>query len=671
MTTFQTPFGPKRLVTLLMGWTNSVPIFHDDVTKILQPEIPAVTMPYIDDVPIKGPATCYELPGRKFETIPWNPGIRRFVWEHFQGANRVVQHMKYCGGTFLGKKTVLCTLEMIVVGHRCMLEGRLPELSNLAKVSNWQPCTDLSDVRTFLGTIGVARIFIKNFSKRAHHLVRLTHKDTPFEFSPDQLATQEDLKHALLASPALQVIDYQSPASVILGVDTSYIAIGYLLCQQDVDDPKVHRYARFSSITLNDREAHFSQPKLELYGLYRSLRMLKLWLIGIRSLIIKVDAWYISGMLNNPDLAPSTSMNHWIVGILMFQFTLVHVPGKKHGPDGLSRCCPQEDDAPELDDDFDDWVDRAYGFVHMINVPQIGCDCPQLAQQLISTNVAAGDVVAPPLQDHLASYADVPRSEKSLLTDAWLHTVTDFLLHPIHPDGLTDWEYARFLRYCHDFFMKGGHLWKCDQKTMHKLVLPPPGRWAALIETHESAGHRGVAATALLLAVHFWWPFMGSDVAWFVCSCHICQAFQIRKVLIPPTVAVPTPLFAKMYMDTMHLPKSNNMQYLVQGRCSVSHFPEWHMLCKERSEHIMDWIYQDILCRWGMLTEIVSDNSGPFVKALTQLEMKYHIRHIRISGYNSRANGIAEHAHFDVCQALIKAADGVEKNWSYSAHSVF
>ena len=35
LTTFQTPFGALRLVTLPMGWTNLVPIFHDDVTYIL------------------------------------------------------------------------------------------------------------------------------------------------------------------------------------------------------------------------------------------------------------------------------------------------------------------------------------------------------------------------------------------------------------------------------------------------------------------------------------------------------------------------------------------------------------------------------------------------------------------------------------------------------------
>jgi hypothetical protein len=42
-----------------MGWTNSIPIFHDDVTFILQAEIPHVTIPDIGDVPIKGPMTMY------------------------------------------------------------------------------------------------------------------------------------------------------------------------------------------------------------------------------------------------------------------------------------------------------------------------------------------------------------------------------------------------------------------------------------------------------------------------------------------------------------------------------------------------------------------------------------------------------------------------------------
>ena len=90
-----------------MGWTNSIPIFHNDVTYILQPEIPETTVPYIDDIPIRGPAMRYPLPDGSEERIPENLGIRRFIWEHFQGLNRVVQRVKYCGGTFSGFKSVL------------------------------------------------------------------------------------------------------------------------------------------------------------------------------------------------------------------------------------------------------------------------------------------------------------------------------------------------------------------------------------------------------------------------------------------------------------------------------------------------------------------------------------------------------------------------------------
>src|SRR5882762_610445 len=236
-TTFQTPFGALRLVTLPMGWTNSVPIFHNDVTCILQPEIPETTVPYIDDVLIRGPVTRYLQPDGEEERIHDNPGIHRFVWEHFQGLNRVVQHIKYCGGTFSGYKSVLCVEEIIAVGHCCTPQGRLPDPSCIDKIANWGPCCDLSDVHAFLGTVGMCRIFIQNFSKHANVLVQLTCKGVPFNFSPDQVVAQEDLKQALLTLPALCPIDYTSDSLVILAVNTSPIAVGFYLCQANADMP--------------------------------------------------------------------------------------------------------------------------------------------------------------------------------------------------------------------------------------------------------------------------------------------------------------------------------------------------------------------------------------------------------------------------------------------------
>jgi hypothetical protein len=53
------------------------------------------------------------------------------------------------------------------------------------------------------------------------------------------------------------------------------------------------------------------------------------------------------------------------------------------------------------------------------------------------------------------------------------------------------------------------------------------------------------------------------------------------------------------------------------------------------------------------------------------LASRYGINHIRISGYNSRANGIVESKHFDVREAIMKTCQGVETNWRSVLHQVF
>ena len=207
-TMFQMPFGAMRLTTLPMGWTNSVPIFHGDVTYILQPEIPHVTQPYIDDVPVRGPKTQYMLPTGEEERIPQNPRIRCFVWEHFQDLNQICQRMKYSGGTYSGFKTLLCVPEFDIIGYRCTIDSHLPDKTHVSKIVNWGPCKDLTDVQAFLGTIGVCRMFIKNFAHRAHHLVKLMRKGMEWEFGKSQLDAMDDLKDALINSSHQQNVTF-------------------------------------------------------------------------------------------------------------------------------------------------------------------------------------------------------------------------------------------------------------------------------------------------------------------------------------------------------------------------------------------------------------------------------------------------------------------------------
>ncbi|KAG6847018.1 hypothetical protein C0991_002504 [Blastosporella zonata] len=92
-----------------MGWTNSVPIFHDDVTHILQPKIPKFTLSFIDNVAVKGPKD-WDRTGSEIATHPENPNIQLSIWNFAQVLNRVIQRMRYSGGTFSGHKLVRVTV---------------------------------------------------------------------------------------------------------------------------------------------------------------------------------------------------------------------------------------------------------------------------------------------------------------------------------------------------------------------------------------------------------------------------------------------------------------------------------------------------------------------------------------------------------------------------------
>jgi hypothetical protein len=88
-----------------------------------------------------------------------------------------------------------------------------------------------------------------------------------------------------------------------------------ILSQIDTEGRK--RPTRYGSLPFSKTEANYSQPTLELYGLFRALKHFHLHIIGVRNLIVEVDVKYIKGMLNEPELHPNAVINRWIHGILL------------------------------------------------------------------------------------------------------------------------------------------------------------------------------------------------------------------------------------------------------------------------------------------------------------------------------------------------------------------
>jgi hypothetical protein len=137
----------------------------------------------------------------------------------------------------------------------------------------------------------------------------------------------------------------------------------------------------------------------------------------------------------------------------------------------------------------------------------------------------------------------------------------------------------------------------------------------------------------------------------------------MRHVKIPPIVAVPAPLFSKLFLDTMLMPVAQGFRYICQGRCSLSAYAEWEMWRKETGTAVRKFIFNQVLCRWGVVAEIVTDNGAPIVAGLDWLVKKYGITHIRVSPYNKQANGIVERSHLTIRESLLKACGDDVKQW--------
>jgi hypothetical protein len=119
------------------------------------------------------------------------------------------------------------------------------------------------------------------------------------------------------------------------------------------------------------------------------------------------------------------------------------------------------------------------------------------------------------------------------------------------------------------------------------------------------------------------------------------------------------------------MPRNGNYRYVHHARDALTSYPEGRAATSDSAKVIADFIFQDILCRWGGLAELVTDNAPPYIAALDILAERYGIRHIRISGYNSRANGIVESKHFDVREAIMKTCAGNESKWREVIPQVF
>ena len=133
----------------------------------------------------------------------------------------------------------------------------------------------------------------------------------------------EGSKEILKSLPVLRQVEYDSGRPMIVTVDTSSIAIGWVVGQNDPDGKWFA--IRFEAKILTKRQRAYPQIKRELLGALIALKVERNYLIGTN---VVLETYYLPllGMIANCSI-PDIAMLRWIAYIKSLNLVLVYIIG--------------------------------------------------------------------------------------------------------------------------------------------------------------------------------------------------------------------------------------------------------------------------------------------------------------------------------------------------------
>ncbi|KAE8717725.1 Detected protein of unknown function [Hibiscus syriacus] len=279
-TTCITRYRSYEWLVMPFGLTNAPATFCTLMNKLFQPYLDQFMVVYLDDIVVYS------------NSIGEHADHLRIMFKILRENELYVKKEK-C--TFATEKVHFLRH---VIDHGKLLMDR----NKIKAITEWEPPTKVSEMRSFLGLVNYYRRFIQGYSTRASPLTDLLKKGKAWEWSEQCQKAFEDLKAAVSQEPVLALPDFTIPFEV--HADVSDFAIGGVLMQEG------HPIA-FESRKLNDTErcAHFT---------------------------IKTDNVATSYFQTQKKLSPKQA--RWQDFLAEFDYTLEYKPGKTNiVADALSR----------------------------------------------------------------------------------------------------------------------------------------------------------------------------------------------------------------------------------------------------------------------------------------------------------------------------------------------
>ena len=154
--------------------------------------------------------------------------------------------------------------------------------------------TNLKELRSFLGHVGLYRRFIKDFSKIALPLSKLLQKDIDFQFDHACELAFDELRNRLITPPILTSPNWELPFKI--SCDASNLSVVAILGQRENSVSKVITYA---SKTLDVTQKNYATTGKELFAIVFTLDKFRPYLINSKVVVFR-DHVAVKYLSHNP-----------------------------------------------------------------------------------------------------------------------------------------------------------------------------------------------------------------------------------------------------------------------------------------------------------------------------------------------------------------------------------
>ncbi|KAI0489255.1 hypothetical protein KFK09_029097 [Dendrobium nobile] len=241
---------------------------------------------------------------------------------------------------------------------------------------------------------------------------------------------------------------------------------------------------------------------------------------------------------------------------------------------------------------------------------------------------------------------------------SWIDPILSFLQEGVLPEDPTT--AIRLRRQAANFTVIGGELYKRAFSGPYLKCLPPSEADYALREVHSGICGEHLGGRALankILRQGFYWPTIKQDALEFTKKCNNCQLHSNLTHLPATELSTfqsPWP-FAQWGIDIMEpFPIATRQRKFII--LAVDYFTKWveaETLAKITEANAKQFVWKNIICRFGIPAKIITDNGTQFTgKIFTTFCKDLHIQLVHTAVAHPQANGQTEVTNRTILKGL-------------------